>query len=74
LYQLAYIYSSCLSILILNPTLWMLSRLLAESKVLFSDWKAVLPDLFPEYLQFTILHQGPGQPALQVFGGINCQF
>jgi hypothetical protein len=24
--------------------------------------------------QFTILHEGSGQPALQVFGGINCQF
>jgi hypothetical protein len=24
--------------------------------------------------QFTLLHQGAGQPALQVFGGINCQF
>lgn len=24
--------------------------------------------------QFTFLHQGAGQPALQIFGGINCQF
>ncbi len=24
--------------------------------------------------QFTVLHEGTGQPALQIFGGINCQF
>jgi hypothetical protein len=24
--------------------------------------------------QFTILHNGTGQPSLQIFGGINCQF
>jgi len=24
--------------------------------------------------QFTVLHEGAGQPALQFFGGINCQF
>ena len=24
--------------------------------------------------QFTVLHEGAGQPALQLFGGINCQF
>lgn len=24
--------------------------------------------------QFTVLHYGTGQPALQIFGGINCQF
>jgi hypothetical protein len=24
--------------------------------------------------QFTMLHDGAGQPALQIFGGINCQF
>jgi hypothetical protein len=24
--------------------------------------------------QFTVLHEGAGQPALQIFGGLNCQF
>jgi hypothetical protein len=24
--------------------------------------------------QFTVLHEGTGQPAVQIFGGINCQF
>lgn len=34
------------------------------------------PTIFNLFLepQFTMLHQGYGQPTLQLFGGINCQF